>query len=198
MGPVSSRSSSPHFPGALSDYVVTVVPTCPTLGGNSICGPGNNSTSYSSRAYGVIVDGDDQNDLRLITVSNNRVTSWRGATTLSDVLDGTSNTFVAGEKHLRAEFMGWIQDDGANTVMGDGSVFNGDLSQVLGRRCGIGNLIALRHNTSGGNLMGSWHPSVCQFVFTDGSVKGLSKGTSGELLWRLTHRKDGNPIPAAF
>jgi hypothetical protein len=43
-------------------------------------------------------------------------------------------------------------------------------------------------------IFGSWHPSVCQFVMADASVRPLSVNIAIETLTRLSCREDGLPV----
>jgi prepilin-type N-terminal cleavage/methylation domain-containing protein len=178
----NSSSTGPHFPGALADYATSTVGCFTSATGATTC------PSYNTNANGAIIEAE-------AVLSGGRVVSWRSKTNLLSITDGTSNTFMVGEKHVRMGFFGWIQTDGGGTLWGDGSIYNGDQGQCLARRAGPGSLLALNPNASSGNLFGSYHPSICQFVFCDGSVRALPVGLSGDILRRLVIRDDGEVIP---
>jgi hypothetical protein len=175
---------STAFPGALSDYAVSTVATFidPATGQTT-------NPSYNASAPGAIIDGES------VTASGSKLASWKGLTRLASITDGTSNTFIVGEKHIRKGFFGWIQTADGNTLWGDGSIYNGDQGQCVARRAGPGSLLALNHNASSGNLFGSSHPSIVQFAIADGSVRMVPVATSGDVLRRLVRRDDGEPIP---
>jgi prepilin-type N-terminal cleavage/methylation domain-containing protein len=175
---------STPFPGALSDYAVSTV----------ACGPDPNTganvcPSYNASAPGAIIDGES------VVASGSKLASWKGLTRLAMITDGTSNTFMVGEKHVRKGFFGWIQTADGNTLWGDGSIYNGDQGQCVARRAGPGSLLALNQNASSGNLFGSSHPGIVQFAFVDGSVRIVPVAASGDVLRRLVRRDDGETIP---
>jgi hypothetical protein len=108
---------------------------------------------------------------------------YKGPPTLrfSNVSDGLSNVVFIGEKHVRRP--------ATNT---DSSVWNGDHGGSF-KKLGTGAPIARDLNATTGQF-GSWHPSVCQFVFGDGSVKALQVSTDLTTLDRIANRDDGEPV----
>ncbi|WP_254507596.1 DUF1559 domain-containing protein [Anatilimnocola floriformis] len=99
----------------------------------------------------------------------------------ASVSDGLSNVVFIGEKHVKRP--------ATNT---EGSVWNGDHGGSF-KQLGTGAPIARDLNASSGQF-GSWHPSVCQFVFGDGSVKALQVSTDLTTLDRIANRHDGEPV----
>jgi prepilin-type N-terminal cleavage/methylation domain-containing protein/prepilin-type processing-associated H-X9-DG protein len=173
------------FPGALADYAASAVGTFTDPVTGSTVNP-----SYNASANGAIVDGES------IVATGSKLASYKGLTRLAMVTDGTSNTFLIGEKHVRKGFFGWIQTADGNTLWGDGSIYNGDQGQCVARRAGPGSLLALTPTASSGNLFGSYHPGVVQFAFVDGSVRIVPVAASGDVLSRLVRRDDGESIPS--
>ncbi|MCI0455818.1 MAG: DUF1559 domain-containing protein, partial [Gemmataceae bacterium] len=161
------------WPGGLADYAVST--TSSDVNGNYI--------SYNNMAPGAIIDGSS-------VVVGGRITSWKGLTTIASIADGTSNTFLVGEKHVRLGFFG-IEQSGS----GDCSIYNGDQAQCVARSAGPGRQPALSPTRSSLNLFGSYHPGICQFVFCDGSVKAIPVSLNGDILRRLVWRNDGEVIP---
>jgi prepilin-type N-terminal cleavage/methylation domain-containing protein len=161
-------SGGPAFPGALADYAAST---------------SDGSTSYGPAALGAIVEGTS------VTASGGRLASWRGLTSFTNITDGLSNTFLVGEKHVRFGFFGNL------TTYGDGSIYNGDLSQCSARSAGPGRLLALSPEINSINLFGSYHPGICQFVLCDGSVRAIPVSLTGDILRRLVVRNDGEVIP---
>jgi len=120
---------------------------------------------------------------------------WRSQTSIKSITDGTSNTFLAGEKHvIKAEL-------GRPPV--DSSVYNGDTNppRHIGRVAGPGfSLARSPADVQGGagryqRNFGSQHPGTCQFVFCDGSVRSVQVTVSEVTLARLAVRNDGQPVP---
>ena len=122
---------------------------------------------------------------------------WTGQVNLLSITDGTSNTLLFGEKHVRPNSL-----RGKNE---DRSVFGGQNNSVR-RMAGIGangdqralmppdaQSPALANSSFGGP-----HPGVCQFVFCDGSVKAISTSVDLQTLTYLIQRNDGQVIATPY
>ncbi len=125
------------------------------------------------------------------------VLSWSGQVSLLGITDGTSQTLMFGEKHIRPNSL-----RGKNE---DRSVFGGQNNSIR-RMAGVdddGTTRALRpprdqNGARANESFGGPHPGVCHFVFCDGSVKGISTGTSLATLTLLVTRNDGQPIDNGY
>src|SRR5206468_978865 len=114
-------------------------------------------------------------------------TSWDSRTTFASVADGLTNTVFIGEKHVRINMFGLTK--------GDRTIWNGDSIDIFARIMGPGAGIVSDLNTNTNQRFGSYHAGVCQFVFGDGSVKGLRVTTPESVLSLLVRRDDGEVIP---
>jgi prepilin-type N-terminal cleavage/methylation domain-containing protein len=106
---------------------------------------------------------------------------------IADITDGTSNTLLIGEKH--------IQRGSLNDPIQDGMIYSGSEQQTYCRRASASSPLAFSPTAALNAQFGSWHTSVCQFVFADGRVRGLLHSTPGATLALLANRGDGQPIP---
>jgi prepilin-type N-terminal cleavage/methylation domain-containing protein len=121
---------------------------------------------------------------------------FRSNTSIASITDGTSNTFLVGEKHVPQGMFG-------RAKVGDSSTYNGVWTTYSGRVAGIEDPVARSPNdvtpSTGGNAwyarkFGSYHPGICQFVFCDGSVRPISVTIDPDNLRRLAVRNDGEVI----
>jgi prepilin-type N-terminal cleavage/methylation domain-containing protein/prepilin-type processing-associated H-X9-DG protein len=194
------------FPGGLSDYA---------------CNSGNDSTNNRSNGVltyghcvGVTPDGQTITGNFYLSPLGTRITTWTGVTTIASITDGTSNTLLVGEKHIRP-----FSRDGMNE---DRSVFSGNNANNYCRLAGLPpEGVAQSNNVTQypviqnpedvsqttGNPptpydanedFGGPHPGVCMFVFCDGSVKGVKNSVDLVTLTRLVVRNDGQPITGDY
>ena len=168
--------------GAMGDYVGNA--------GNNIRG----GTQYwRPDANGVIYTADSFDDQSLWDGR------WDSEMTFKRISDGLSKTFFVGEKHVTLE-----------AVNRQGSMYNGDHQTNCARVAGVVAPIALGADDQAGcrsgsgcrrcvcDNFGSWHPAVCNFVFGDGHVSGISPSINLIVLDRLAVRNDGQAITEAF
>jgi prepilin-type N-terminal cleavage/methylation domain-containing protein/prepilin-type processing-associated H-X9-DG protein len=106
---------------------------------------------------------------------------------ITEILDGTSNTLMIGEKHIQ---LGKINDP-----IQDGVIYSGSEQQTYHRRAGVSWPLAINNTLAANTQFGSWHTGVCQFVFADGSVRALQNSIPGSTLALFANRSDGLPIP---
>jgi len=112
---------------------------------------------------------------------------------IMQIEDGTSNTFLLGEKHVRPEDIGSPDPgmDGPIYVAGDGPHW-----PWTGRKAGTAFPLAISPSDPQLGQFGSWHAGVTQFAFCDGSVRSIQNSTAGSILRLLAARNDGQPIPS--
>ncbi len=125
------------------------------------------------------------------------VTSFTSNTKISSISDGTSNTFLAGEKHVPVGMFGRLK-------VGDGPLYSGAWTCFAGRIAGIEDPLAQGPNDvfpSGGVVdgiyarkFGSYHPGVCQFFFCDGSGRAIRNNIDSVNLRRRAVRNDGEVL----
>ncbi len=120
-------------------------------------------------------------------VNSNHLLSRRK---FADILDGTSNTIMIGEKH--------IQQGALNNFQSDGLIYSAGEQLTYHRRAGASNPLAQNLTVVVSNQFGSWHTGVCLFLFGDGSVKGVRNSTPGTTLGYLANVADGQVIPNDF
>jgi prepilin-type N-terminal cleavage/methylation domain-containing protein/prepilin-type processing-associated H-X9-DG protein len=175
-------------PGALGDYAAC-------LGEYGFYGNPPRELIFSIDGNGALIIGN---------IVNDQVTSF---TKIGDITDGTSNTFMVGEKHVPAGMFGRLK-------VGDGSIYCGIWTVYSGRAAGIGLPLAKGPNdldpmpnlprpagstgtwrpgtdAAYAKRFGSWHTGICNFAFCDGSVKAMSVNTDEETLARLASRHEG-------
>ena len=111
-----------------------------------------------------------------------------------DITDGTSNTYLAGEKYVTPDIY-TEPSHMARAKCGDNlSAYNGDSEDVdaAGPRNGLPMQDATGYFTSG--LFGSAHASGFNMAFCDGSVQWISYSIDYQTHRSLGNRKDGLPI----
>jgi len=126
--------------------------------------------------------------------ATNKITTTQSQTGLKSITDGTSQTFLIGEKHsVRTK---WGQ---SGPSWGEGAIWNGDFPRNFSR---IGGQTKWNLGQGPDDLVGpwhckfgSWHPGVCQFLFADGRVATLSNALDMDTLQKLSCRNDGLVIP---
>jgi prepilin-type N-terminal cleavage/methylation domain-containing protein len=114
------------------------------------------------------------------------------------VLDGTSNTILAGEKYVNADQYITGADGGDNETMYSGpnvdtlrsTCYNPSASMVRVPKQDRPGLARLWE-------YGSAHPAACGFVFCDGSVRQISYSVDPQTFNDLGNRKDGKAIDEA-
>jgi len=125
-----------------------------------------------------------------------RYEQWKPRDTFARMSDGTSNTLLAGEKHLRSDEIGQC----CNGNRADGPYFHSDGSwrEYFTAR-NIHLVFGRGPNDKGGGTdpargigFGSWHSgNIIQFLRGDGSVTKLNSNTPRTVRIRLGHANDG-------
>jgi prepilin-type N-terminal cleavage/methylation domain-containing protein/prepilin-type processing-associated H-X9-DG protein len=174
-----SEYSNDTPPGGLSDYAA-----CAGTGDKD--GPDANGAMIGARAT---ID------------SNGVVLSWQGVLTLTSITDGTSNTFLAGEKHVRYTTKFGTQED--RSVF---STNDNNYRRYAGKgEAGQNYILQIyspdpQWNVQGvsNRCFGSRHPGVCQFTMCDGSVRTVKDSTDVITLGLLAQRNDGQVITGDY
>jgi prepilin-type N-terminal cleavage/methylation domain-containing protein/prepilin-type processing-associated H-X9-DG protein len=123
------------------------------------------------------------------------IVTFNSQTSLTNITDGTSNTFVIGEKQVRPGQFGQGGD-------GDNSIYSGSAYKSAQRCAGrfhplarsLDDPIPTTPDANKRYNFGSFHPGVCQFAFADGSVHAIPVTIDVNNLERLANRHDGEVI----
>lgn len=180
-------------PGTVGDYAACV--------GDMRGNPNNPNAQnwFNTESNGAIIIGTPQPSVATSSPQTLVLTSWQSNTRFSRIEDGTSSTFLAGEKHVPAKMFG-------RAKVGDGPIFSGSWSAFPGRIAGIEDPLGRGPTDltpSGGVVDGIYarkfggvHPGICQFVFCDGSTRSIRTTIDGQSLRRYAVRNDGDAINA--
>jgi prepilin-type processing-associated H-X9-DG protein len=133
------------------------------------------------------------------------------AISIAQVQDGTSNTYLCGEKYIDANH--YLDGLDYNVVSGN---YGGDGDNICAycgydsdmiRFAGYDGLLPATvgftpKQDSGGyqrdDIFGSAHAGMCNMAFCDGSVHQISYGIAATIHWQLSNRADGNAIDASM
>jgi prepilin-type processing-associated H-X9-DG protein len=127
------------------------------------------------------------------TTGYSGISYMRSRVSMADVRDGTSHTYMLGEKYLNPDNYETGIDGGDNENAYTG--FNNDTYRLVqADPANPATAVPPMQDTSGLMDMarfGSAHSGACQFVFCDGSVHTISYSIDAETHRRLGNRKDG-------
>ncbi len=127
-----------------------------------------------------------------------RMASWRPRDTFARLVDGTSNVFLVGEKHVTAAEIG---RNCCNNKRADGNIYWWDGSwreYTVARQVRVDIPLAphgqfedtgdwaARHIA-----FGSWHPGTIQFLLADGAVVGLTPDMHVGVFRDMAHSHSG-------
>ncbi len=127
---------------------------------------------------------------------NTGIGPWHRLVDMAGVRDGTSNTYLIGEKYLNPDDYTTGTDGGDNQSMYQGT--DVDVCR-FSRNLHSSYQVPLqdRPGLTDYQMFGSAHAAGCQFVFCDGSVHSISYSIDPETHRWLSNRKDGQPIDAS-
>lgn len=177
--------TSPHLPGALSDYAACIGSTdttIPAAGTN----PPQILTTQSDYWWSPCLPDYPNVPANGAFLIENDFCGGKGTRRYGfvHITDGLSNTVFVGDKHVpRTHF-------GVGGI--DSSAYNGDKGASI-RKLGPGAPIE-RVITSTASRFGSYHTNVCQFLFGDGAVRGIPNTTNTTILGMLANISDGLPV----
>jgi prepilin-type N-terminal cleavage/methylation domain-containing protein len=163
--------------------------------------PAGGGLSDYAACFGMAANGSSSNGAIIPvaamgqSVTGNQLkTPWRGQLNLLSITDGTSNTMMFGEKHIRPNSLRGKNED--RSVFGSQ---NNAIRRMAGIDSGSTDVRPLRPpNDQNGALanssFGGPHPGICLFVFCDGRVQGVKTSVSLQTLTYLIIRNDGQVI----
>ena len=126
------------------------------------------------------------------------ITRWTPRDGLGWWSDGTSNQMLFGEKHFAASRPTGLCDGGYGDCGTLGSYPGANSASLARTFDNAGQTIAAKSDDTNisepATWFGSAHAVTCNFVFGDGSVRGLSISTPRDVLQKLADPKDGNPV----
>jgi hypothetical protein len=167
------RNAAPMFVAAKCDYAMN--------GGDVQLSSGSGPLSYA--------DGDDPNYTWPDSSKDNGICAFHAMVSPAQINDGLSLTYLAGEKNVvtggldlgddQSPFVGYDLDNTRWTTLGWTPVPDGSTPKF--------------------GQFGSAHPTVCELMFCDGSVRDISFAIDAEVHRRLGNRhddsfKDNEPI----
>jgi prepilin-type N-terminal cleavage/methylation domain-containing protein/prepilin-type processing-associated H-X9-DG protein len=123
------------------------------------------------------------------------ITFMRSKVRMSQIADGTSSTFMLGEKALNPDDYYTGEDGGDNETIF--SPNDNDTQRTTYYDATTGNGWLPEQDTPGhfnGYGFGSAHAGVCNFAFCDGSVRGISYSIDGNVYRWLGNRDDGQVV----
>jgi prepilin-type N-terminal cleavage/methylation domain-containing protein len=192
--PGTSLPTKPALQGACGDYACCA-------------GDGSNRNTYKAR--GAMINGHvlvppppgpqpgdngiDQPNTNPPALPLIPIQQFVGYIKLTSITDGTSQTFLVGEKHVRIHKLGFSSD-------GDEAYYSGNGYDSAQRVAGPGFPLARDPTDSHSNhqdMFGSWHVlGTVMFAFCDAHVAGINPNIDVTNLRRLAVRNDGQPITA--
>jgi len=193
--PMLSRiSPADTVVGGVSDYA-----GCAADDGTATTG--GQGDSPTSLANGIFVVADvinPENNPPNDSPGTANVIEWRSRVGIADVLDGTANTLLIGEKNIHTREFGLGRPATTGAIAGDGSIFTGHNDSRHCIRLAGPNRQLVRFPdqlsttvTQRSLVFGSFHPGICQFVMADGATRSIRVNISSINLGRLAKRKDG-------
>lgn len=161
--------------GALSDYA----------GNHGDLSPGATGQPtdfyYGGNGTGVIISVRPQ-------CQDGKAVSPRDRVRMASVTDGTSSTFLFGEKYVPV--------DGLAAFPEDSPAYDGDHLPASCRLAGPGLRLAHSNRDVLADMFsfGSWHPGGVHFALVDGSVKLFPVQTDTKVLGSLANRHDARVV----
>jgi len=205
-----ARAFVPNYfcPSRRRPGILSVQYTLSTAGGDITARPGApgdyGSVAATANNQGTLRIGIPSGIVNGVAVSGNtafnnsgpgaRVLSFQSQTILASMRDGSSNTAVIGEKHVRPNSLQGKNEDRSVYDSGVPNAFR----RFLGNLSDPHPLVADPSDQTGPQVnerFGGAHPGICQFVFGDGSVRGVRVSTSLDVLTRIGLPADGQTIP---
>ena len=130
------------------------------------------------------------------------VSYLRSQVAIADITDGTSNTYLFGEKFVDSDHYRDCKTSPENRGMYQGEDYDvarwsGDASDLTRNLRPRRDCPAATTGLSGIDsylIFGSAHPTACNMAFCDGSVRAVSYSIDAELHRRMGNRRDGLPI----
>jgi prepilin-type N-terminal cleavage/methylation domain-containing protein/prepilin-type processing-associated H-X9-DG protein len=156
---------------------------CPSRRGPQVSGPNGSNLIGSACDYAAI-GGNNTLNTGAFHINDGYGLGIR----FGEIIDGTSNTLLVGEKHLRP------QDIGDGTV--DGCIYSATPAGMSFRQAGPNFPLALGQNDAQNGQFGSWHSGIVNFVFCDGRVQPLAVSTPGTTLGFLVSRAGKEVVPS--
>lgn len=133
---------------------------------------------YGGNGTGVIISSQAKRN-------SDRNLTWVDRINYASIIDGSSNTVLAGELHVSSENL--------NKIPYNGPIYNGEDLAAFTRVGGPGIplLPGSTDPTSSVLGFGSWHPGTCNFVFADGSTRSIGNEMNTVTLGQICNRRDG-------
>lgn len=129
-----------------------------------------------------------------VGLNANGISHMRSSVRMKDITDGTTKTYLLGEKYLNPQSYTDGSDGADNESMYGG--FNNDSHRGTYHNATMGISLAPMQDTPGLVLydsFGSAHQAGCFMAFCDGSVQLISYSIDPETHRRLGNRMDGMP-----
>lgn len=164
------------------------------LVGGAVGDYAGNHGDFTGGSYGMLTDYFRGGNGTGVIISGrpvcrfDRPADWADKIRHRHLVDGASNTFVAGEMHVPIDRLAQVPENGP--------LYNGKDLTAFARIGGPSVPLARgpEDTVSGSMGFGSWHPGICPFVFADGSVRAIENLIDTVVLRAFTHRSDGEGV----